>query len=177
MYHSSIAQLRGVFTYNISTYIILLQISLQFYMLHTWHITYWLLYKTPHVLRIKWCRPSWNTDSIRTIFGLTISPQCYDTDLSTNLFLWPSHVSRDINARLDIFWEFQPYILAGTTFQKWLSHADFIFFTFLLDILLGYVNSTKRHCYQQWYISPLRWWSHAILTDWEESYNYEHSLQ
>ncbi len=137
--------------------------SLQFYMLHTWYITYWLLYEIPHVLRIKWYRLSWNTDSIHTIFGFTISLQCHDADLSTNQVLWPSHVSRDISACLDIFWEFQLYILSGTTFRKRLSHADFIFFTFLSKILLGYVNSTKQHCCHQWYISPLRWCNHAML--------------
>ncbi len=65
-------------------------------------ITYWLLYKIPNVLRIKWYRPSGNIDSICTIFGHAISPQCQDADLSTNPVLWLSHVSRDISARLDI---------------------------------------------------------------------------
>ncbi len=70
----------------------------KFYMLHTRHITFWLLYNVPHELRIKWYSPSWALTASAPCLVILKSPQCYDAGLSTNPVLQPPHVGRDISA-------------------------------------------------------------------------------
>ncbi len=115
-----------------------------------------VLYDLPHVLIIQRYVPSWYTVEHQPhIRSITIA-QCHDTDISTNQMDWPPHVSGDISALSDVELEFQFSVFRGMTFRSWLSQANYIFYTFCINILHGqikYINCLNH----QWYIPPLGW--------------------
>ncbi len=95
---------------------------------------------------------------------LHIITQCHDADLFTNQVNCPSHVSRDISARLDIEREFQPYIFRGRTFQKTAQPSRLYILHICIRNSTWLCEITDCRCYHKWFISPLRWYSHAMLT-------------
>ncbi len=127
----------------------------KFYMMLTRHIIYCLLHILPHVLRIKWCGPSWHADSISTIFD--------NPKITPVLGHWYAHQSGPPVTTCE--WEYQIlhrphsgssclFIFREPTFIKWLSQANIAFYTFSSKSHLAlWITKTRSFC--QWYIPPL----------------------
>ncbi len=146
-----------------------------FYMLHTRHITYWLLYNVPHELRIKCYGRSCTQTASAPYLAIPKSPQIpwhwhlYQSGASATM-CWqryqciPKHWAGSSN--FTSFWE--------PSFDQWLSQADFIFFTLSTETLLGYVKHAKLCCFPQRHILPLSWDSHTmtVIDIWDGSCSY-----
>ncbi len=140
-------------------------------MLHTWHITYWLLYNIPHELRIKCC----GTSNTQTTSAPNLGIPNHDTGISTNQVLRPPLVGRDISASLSIELGVPMLYLFCNYLSTNGSAKPTLYFSHFLQKTLGYVKHAKLRCFPQRPIPPLSWDSHAMLTVidiWDGSYSY-----
>ncbi len=114
-----------------------------FFMLHTQHITYWLLYNVQHELIIKCYGPSCTQTASAPYLVIPKSPK----------IPWRWHLYQSGASATTCWQRYQciPKHWAGRSkftsfreqsFDQWFSQADFIFFTFSTEILLGYVKHT-----------------------------------
>ncbi len=121
-----------------------------------------------------------STDSICTIFG-----HSKVTPVSWRRSLYQSGASATTRWQR---YQCVPKHWAGSSkfvlflepsFNQRLSQANFIFFVFSSETLLGYVKHAKLRCFLQRHIQPQSWNSHPMLTVidiWDESCNYLNSL-
>ncbi len=131
--------------------------SFKFYVMLTQHIIYCILHILPHVLRIKWCSPSWHAASISSIFGhYSILIQPWKTDMPTNQSIWPTSVSGNIRSctgpisGVPTFFTFRE-----STFTSWLSQANFI---------QVYIFFYQKHTWQCKLRGPEVLWSTVIYS-------------
>ncbi len=118
VYHHTLTELHGFFQIKNCIHIYLQYKCLKFYMLHTRHITYWLLHNVRHELRIKWYGPLMYADTILAIFGHSKITPNFMTLASLPIRCFGHHLLAEISVCPQALrWEFQLYIFLGTTFR------------------------------------------------------------